>query len=288
MCALFQSLSKKYSMVKLLIPLAINSFKEIVRQPFYYVILFSGCLITLMSFAFTFFAFGEEARMIRDMGISTITISGLLAGCLSSSLLIANEFERQTTLAVLSKPITRMHFVLGKYLGIIAAATVLIVFQGLVLEIALIINKCTKISSGAATASGLVDYVCLLGIYFALLQILILTAISLVLSIYLNMVANLTACFLIFIFCHTFSYILPLHSNELGIASVIISICYIIFPNLQNLNTMSINEIVADPGLFWHKGIIAQYIVYNSLYCAVYCIAVVCLAVIIFKRKEIA
>lgn len=288
MCALFQSLSKKYSMVKLLIPLAINSFKEIVRQPFYYVILFSGCLITLMSFAFTFFAFGEEARMIRDMGISTITISGLLAGCLSSSLLIANEFERQTTLAVLSKPITRMHFVLGKYLGIIAAATVLIVFQGLVLEIALIINKYTKISGGVATDSGLVDYVCLLGIYFALLQILILTAISLVLSIYLNMVANLTACFLIFIFCHTFSYILPLHSNEPCIASIIISIGYIIFPNLQNLNTMSINEIVANTGLFWHKGIIAQYIVYNSLYCTVYCITVVCLAVIIFKRKEIA
>ncbi|OHB47259.1 MAG: hypothetical protein A2106_02085 [Planctomycetes bacterium GWF2_40_8] len=275
-------------MVKLLIPLAINSFKEIVRQPFYYVILFSGCLITLMSFAFTFFAFGEEARMIRDMGISTITISGILAGCLSSSLLIANEFERQTTLAVLSKPITRVHFVLGKYMGIITAATVLIVFQGLALEIALIINKCTKISSGSATASGLVDYVCLLGIYFALLQTLILTAISLVFSIYLNMVANLTVCFLVFIFCHTFSYILPFHSNEPSIASVIISICYIIFPNLQNLNTMSINEIITSPGLFWHKGIMAQYIVYNSLYCAVYCIAVICLTVIIFKRKEIA
>jgi ABC-type transport system involved in multi-copper enzyme maturation permease subunit len=275
-------------MMILLIPLAINSFKEIVRQPFYYVILFSGCLITLMSFAFTFFAFGEEARMIRDMGISTITISGLLAGCLSSSLLIANEFERQTTLAVLSKPITRMQFVLGKYMGIVAAATALIVFQGLVLEIALIINKYVKISSGSATASGLVDYVCLLGIYFALLQILILTAISLVLSIYLNMMANLTVCFLVFIFCHTFGYILPFHSNESGVASIIISICYAIFPNLQNLNTMSINEIDASTGLFCHKGIMAQYIGYNSLYCAVYCIAVVCIAVVIFKRKEVA
>ena len=66
--------------------------------------------------------------MIRDMGVSTITISGLLTGCLSSSVLIANEFERQTVLAVLCKPITRVHYILGKYLGIILAATVLILF----------------------------------------------------------------------------------------------------------------------------------------------------------------
>ena len=58
--------------MKILVPIVINSFKEIARQPFYYVILFSGCLIMLMSLTFTFFAFGEEAKMIRDMGISTI------------------------------------------------------------------------------------------------------------------------------------------------------------------------------------------------------------------------
>ena len=51
-------------------------------------------------------------------------------------------------LAVLCKPIARIHYILGKYLGIILAATVLILSQGLVLEIALITNKYNKISSG--------------------------------------------------------------------------------------------------------------------------------------------
>lgn len=274
--------------MKPLVPLVINSFKEIVRQPFYYVILFSGCLITLMSFAFTFFAFGEEAKMIRDMGISTVTISGLLAGCLSSSVLIANEFEGQTALAVLCKPITRAHYLLGKYLGIFLAVTVLILSQGLVLEIALIINKYNKISSGSTDAYGLIDYVCLLGIYFSLLQVLILTAISLVLSIYFNMVANLTACFLIFIFCHTFSYILPPHSHGVGIVSIVTPICYAIFPSLQNLNMISINETVASPALFWQQYSVIQYIVYNTVYAAIYCMVIIWLAVTLFKRKEIA
>jgi len=272
--------------MKILIPLIINSFKEIIRQPFYYVILISGCLIMLMSLTFTFFAFGEEAKMIRDMGISTITICGLLTGCLSSSVLIANEFERQTVLAVLCKPIARIHYILGKYLGIILATTVLILSQGLVLEIALIINKYSKISSGLSDVSGLIDYVCLLGIYFSLLQVLILTAISLVLSLYLNTAANLTICLLVFILCHTFNYILPFYSHSL--VSIVIPICYVLFPNFQNLNLMSISGTVADPVLFWQKGTILQYTVCNTFYTAIYCMAIIWLAVTLFKRREIA
>ncbi len=224
--------------------------------------------------------------MIRDMGVSTITISGLLTGCLSSSVLIANEFERQTVLAVLCKPIARIHYILGKYLGIVLAATVLILSQGLVLEIALIINKYSKIASGLSDVSGLIDYVCLLGIYFSLLQVLILTAISLVLSLYLNTAANLTICLLVFILCHTFSYILPFYSHSL--VSAVTPICYVLFPNFQNLNLMFIGGIVADPILFWQKGTILQYTVYNTLYATIYCMAVIWLAVTLFKRREIA
>lgn len=226
--------------------------------------------------------------MIRDMGISTITISGLLTGCLSSSVLIANEFERQTVLAVLCKPIARIHYILGKYLGIILAATVLVLFQGLVLEIALIINKYNKISGGLSDGSGLIDYVCLLGIYFSLLQVLILTAISLVLSLYLNTAANLTICLLVFILCHTFSSILPFYSYGQGVVSVVAPVCYILFPNFQNLNLMSISGTVTDPILFWQKGTILQYTVYNTLHTAIYCMAIMWLVVTLFKRREIA
>ncbi len=212
--------------------------------------------------------------MIRDMGVSTITISGLLTGCLSSSVLIANEFERQTVLAVLCKPIARIHYILGKYLGIIMATIVLILSQGLVLEIALIINKYSKISSGLSDVSGLIDYVCLLGIYFSLLQVSILTATSLILSLYLNTAANLTICLLVFILCHTFSYILPFYSHGYIIVSIVTLICYALFPNFQYLNLTSICGTVADLVLFWQKGTMIQYAMYNTSYTTIYCRAI--------------
>ncbi len=274
--------------MNLLVPLAFSSLREIVRQPFYYIILFSGCFIILMSFAFTFFAFGEEARMIRDMAISTITVGGLLTGCLASSILIAGEFERQTALAVLCKPVSRVYFILGKYLGILAATFLLVFFQGLVLEVALIMRNYSTVQNDTTGFSGLIDFVCILGICFSLLQILILTAVSLVLSLYLNSIANLTICLFFFIFCNTFSYILPIHSHSNIVVSIITAICYMAFPNLQSLNMTAINEVVTAPSSLWQENNTIQYIVYCISHTAIYCITIVWLAVFLFKRKEIA
>jgi len=269
-----------------IVPIIFSSFREIVRQPFYYIILLSGCFIILLSFVFTLFAFGEEVRMIRDMAISTITLGGLLVGCLASSILVAGEFERQTVLAVLCKPIARVHFILGKYLGVVAATTVLVFSQGLVLEIALIVKNYCSVQN-TRNFFHLIDVVCMQGICFSLLQILILTAISLILSLYLNTIANLTICLLFFIFCNTFSYILPLHSNSGMAISAVVRICYMVFPNLQNLNIAATGELVTDPSSLWWKDNIMQYIVYSALHATIYCAIIVWLAVFLFKRKEI-
>ncbi len=226
--------------------------------------------------------------MIRNMGISTITISSLLAGCLSSSVLITGEFERQTTLSILCKPITRTHYILGKYLGILAATTLMVVSQFMVLEIALVVRKYMDIPNYATNAANLIDFVCLLGACFALLQIIILTSISLVLSLFLNTIANITICLLFFIFCNTYSYVLPFHTYAFDSVSLITSICYVLFPDLQNLNTFILNENVTNESSFWQEHHNIQYTVYAALHSTIYCTSVVWLSIFLFKRKEIA
>ena len=226
--------------------------------------------------------------MIRDMAISTITLGGLLTGCMASSILVAAEFERQTVLAVLCKPVSRVYFILGKYLGILAATCLLVFSQGLVLEIALIIRNYGTFQNGVTSLSGMIDFVCILGICFSLLQILILTAISLVLSLYLNTITNLTICLFFFIFCNTFSYMLPIHIDSHAGVNAVAAVCYAVFPNFQTLNMTVINEIVAIPSSLWQGGNTAQYVVCNMLHSTIYCVSVVWLAIFLFKRKEIA
>ena len=222
------------------------------------------------------------------MAILTITFGGLLTGCLASSILVAGEFERQTVLAVLCKPVTRVHFILGKYLGIIAVTFLLVISQGLVLEVALIIRSYGVAQSDVASFSGMIDFICILGICFSLLQILILTAISLVLSLYLNTIANLTICLFFFITCTTFSYILPIHGDSYIVINIIKAMCYMVFPDIQNLNMAVINEVVTAPSANWQGSNAAQYIAYSLIHSTIYCIVVLWLAVFLFKRKEIA
>ncbi len=86
----------------------------------------------------------------------------------------------------------------------------------------------------------------------------------------------------------TFFYILPIHSDGSHAISAIGAMCYAVFPSLQNLNMAAINEVVAAHSLSRQESNLVQYIVCNLLYSTVYCIAIVWLAVFLFKRKEIA
>lgn len=269
--------------MKKLFSLAFNSFKEVVRQPFYYILLFSGCFILFMSFMFTFFAFGEEIRMVKDMAISTITLCGLLTGILSSSVLITNEFKRKTILALLSKPITRVQIVLGKFLGIAAAVIVLILLQATFLEVLIKLDQVIGFSNLEPSldmkgSAQMLDSYCLQGIYFSLLQVLMITSISIILSVYLNASANLIVCFAVFTLSHIISYLFSVSEKVPKGVNFIVKICYVIFPNFSNLNIFAMDAISAKH--------VPLYIFYASLYSIVYCIIVLWLATICFARKE--
>jgi len=78
-------------------------------------------VLMALSVVFAGFAFGEESKLVRDAGLTSITIAGLLLAIFLSSSVVASEIEKRTALTVLCKPVGRFHFILGKYLGIILA-----------------------------------------------------------------------------------------------------------------------------------------------------------------------
>lgn len=60
---------------------------------------------------------GEEAKFIIDTGINLIRLFGLLSGLMLGAMLIPTEVERKTIHVILSKPVTRGQFLIGKFLG---------------------------------------------------------------------------------------------------------------------------------------------------------------------------
>jgi len=98
--------------------IAKNSFTEIIRQPFFALLLAMGMGLIALSPAVTMFSMVEDEKLMVDMALATIMLLGLVIAVLSVSQTISREIEAQTVGAILSKPVGRVVFVLAKFVGV--------------------------------------------------------------------------------------------------------------------------------------------------------------------------
>ncbi len=114
-------------MLAKLIAITKNTFFETVRQPVYGVLLWvaAGLLIINPSLAgFSLESNEGDIKIVKDVGLATLLLYGLLASVFSATGVITREIESHTVLTVVSKPVNRPLFLLGKYLGVCAAVLV--------------------------------------------------------------------------------------------------------------------------------------------------------------------
>ncbi len=116
-------------MFKQTLAIAGNTFLESIRQPIYFVLIMAGSLLQVFNLLLSAYSMGytEEKevsgddKLLLDMGLATVlVVSTLLASFIATNVL-SREIENKTALTVISKPIGRPLFVLGKYLGVAGA-----------------------------------------------------------------------------------------------------------------------------------------------------------------------
>jgi ABC-2 type transport system permease protein len=117
--------------------IAKNAFTEIIRQPLYAILLAMGMALIAFSPAITMFSGVEDEKLMSDMGLATILMLGVVMAVLGASQVISREIESETAGAVLSKPVGRLTFVVGKFLGVSLATFQTSLLLGIVLLTAL-------------------------------------------------------------------------------------------------------------------------------------------------------
>ncbi len=98
-----------------------NTFTEILRQPIYGIVIAATILCLIFAPMLTMLTLSDDDKLLIDVGLSTLLVSGLFVAAFAASYAVTEEIERKTTLTVLSKAISRPTFILGKFLGITAA-----------------------------------------------------------------------------------------------------------------------------------------------------------------------
>ena len=98
--------------------IAINTYREIIRDRVLYGLLVFALLLIGMSLALGQLSFAEQARISADFGLTAIHLSAIVFSIFVGSTLVYREIDKKTVMTLLVRPISRFQFVLGKCLGL--------------------------------------------------------------------------------------------------------------------------------------------------------------------------
>lgn len=117
--------------------LAKTTLQEMLREKIFFVVVFVAVGLLALSFLLGALSFAEQKKILTDFGFLAIQVALLGVSLFAGSYLIAKEVEKQTCLLILSRPVSRGQFIMGKVLGVLALNTLLILALAIVLWVLL-------------------------------------------------------------------------------------------------------------------------------------------------------
>lgn len=246
--------------------IALNTFREAIRDRVLYLILaFAVGLIGLAHFV-SLLTIGSEIKIVKDLGLSAISVFGLLTAVFVGVSLVFKEIERRTVYTLLAQPLRRWQFVCGKFAGLslVLASSVLLTGAALLIAVAV---------QGESSA-GLLP-----AIVLGFVELELVAAFAVLFSTFTNPIlaaVGTVATYVVGQLSWSFDLLEKRIAGDAG--KLLCRGLHALLPNLDRLNVKSaaVHGIALPPGYF------AAAVLYGSLYA----VAVVILACFIFERRE--
>lgn len=246
--------------------IALNTFRELARNKILYMIVFFGVALIGFSLVLATLSLGQSDKIVVDFGLAMVEIFGIISVIFIGSQLLFREIDGKTVYLILSKPVKRGDFILGKFLGFAAILFFIIFIQALISIVVFLVAK-TPISALLFASIG-----------FIYLKLLLLFAIILFFSTFISPLLSILLVMGVYIISHSITTMtdMAIRSGN-QILFYFSKVLMVIFPNFEALN---IKSAIGTPVVF-HPSFFAINIVHAGLYLAV----ILTFAVIIFNRK---
>ena len=259
--------------------------KEAVRQPIFLLCMSLAIVSLLLNYVLPYFSLGEDVKMLKDCGMATILITGLLIAVWTASTSVADEIDGKTAMTLLSKPINRRQFVLGKYVGILQTILWYMLPVVTVFLVLIYFKVGYDAKEGAKDAPLHAEriqevYQVLPGVVLLMMEIAVMSAISVAISTRLPMVVNLTSCFAIFVVGHLTGLLVQAGVLKLEYVQFMARLIATALPSLDLFN---ISAAVATGDV-----VPPIYLGFSAIYCACYCGAAILMAFILFEDRDLA
>jgi len=263
-------------MLKRVLAIAGNTYRENIRDKVLYNLILFALIMILSSLSLGKLTLGNEDKVILDLGLSSISIFGMLIAIFIGISLVYKELEKRTVYALLAKPVHRYEWILGKYLGLLFTLLVNVAIMTVGLALAMMYT-------GNIAAGG---YLRLLpAVYLIFLSLSLVTALALFFSTFSTPALSAIFTFFLWVIGHFGKDLLSF--GDLTKSALVRGLCkvlYYVIPNFSNFQIMDSRSVLQRADYF--QPIDPLAIALTTLYCVVYCTLLVSLAVSIFMRRD--
>ncbi len=251
--------------------IALNTFREAVRDRVLYNLVVFAILIIGSSLLFGQISIGVEKLVLVNLGLTSISVFGIAIAIFIGIQLVSKEIEKRTLYTVLAaRPVRRWEFIVGKQMGLMATLTV----NALCMSVGFFAALYYLTHQFAHQ-----DAYVLVAIYFILLQFVLITSLALFFSTFSTPLMSSIFTFALFVI-GTFSDDLRSFAAIAGGAAkwLATALAYLV-PNFSSLNVITqVAHGVPVPG---------HLVALNTLYALIYAGAITSGAVLIFERRNL-
>ena len=234
-----------YLLVQLLFPriaaIGFTTGKESVSQPLFLIAVLLGCCLLLLFIVIPYYTFGDDIKMYKEACLQVIMLLAIFVAIWTSSVSVAEEIEGRTALTVLSKPIGRSQFILGKFFGIVSAVALLFLMLGIFFVICISFKVPYDARESAnfyITWQDSCQEIALAvpGLILAFMETVVLASISVAISTRLSILANLIICMGIYVVGHLLPLFVQSSVGEFAIVQFMGQLFATVLPVLEYFN----------------------------------------------------
>ncbi|MGC2695417.1 MAG: ABC transporter permease subunit [Candidatus Angelobacter sp.] len=250
--------------------ITLNTFREAVRDRVLYNLILFVLLLVASAPLFGEISIGLERLILVDVGLSSISLFGVIIAIFVGIGLVSKEIEKKTLYTILSRPVRRWEFIVGKYCGLLVTLVVNTAMMTVGFYIALLVSAHSLHRS---------DALLLVPIYFIVLQLMMMVALTLLFSSFSTPIFSAIFAFALFVIGTFADDLKNFAAMSQGATRWLATGAAYLVPNFSSLNVIS--QAAHD------QAVGTNLVLYNTLYAVLYSAAVTAAAVLIFERRNL-
>ena len=249
---------------------ASNTFREAVRDRVLYNLIFFALLLVGAALLFGQISIGIERIVLINLGLTAISVFGVVIAIFIGIGLVSKEIERKTLYTILSRPVWRWEFIVGKFGGLAWTLVVNTLCMAVGFFAALLF-----LARRFERADGWL----LVAIYFIVLEFVVVTALALLFSTFSSPVLSAVMALALFVIGTFAEDLRAFAAMSQGLTRVFATLAAYIVPNFASLNVIS--------SVAHGQAVTGSLVLYNTVYAVLYTAAALCGAILVFEYRNL-